>query len=552
MKTNTKRVIYWLLAATVLMGIPGHAWADPTCSVEVQDPGPPKIVHFIFQESQVGLKEVTIKNYGNARITIQPFVPPNKNPVVVSVTQKNINLDFFAVIEAKDMNNQTTTCRYPGEDPPECSVIGEDPGPPFTVSLSIQDATEGLESITLDSAVNADVNIPSFSVGTTDAVIVTASQKDEFADLAVSLTATDVNQNQNTCTYNQQAQNDTQDPEVVLTTLDPGPPTQLEITAQDRESGIDAINIVEALNADVQIPAFTVGTTEPVVISAGQTIEIQPFKVEIEVADRAGNKTTYLYEIADRQLRPEIDLAGDDSQYFFRDEWISQIILKGKDAFGKSINDFSAFQSERFSTNAGQSSVDSCYSLPSRPYLSMLTPTWTEADYEWEIVLQMKPSTDLVLKLHGCVLKTGADDVWTAGYQSGFYTLPWAPNQPVFVSTVNPRLSVRALPGPMAKESFPAAGFILDTRRHAGLQVAPLADSLITIQTLAGESIVIALPTEGDVNASGQTMYALSPGDRIKVQIHIPDNTPSDVRFGADSAMVQYIGLKGTEYLTGP
>ena len=180
----------------------------------------------------------------------------------------------------------------------------------------------------------------------------------------------------------------------------------------------------------------------------------------------------------------------------------------------------------------------------------MLTPTWTEAEYEWEIVLQMKPATDLVLKLHGCVFKTGDNDVWRSGYQTGFYTVPWNPNQPIFVSTVNPRLTVRALPGPKAKEGFPTEGFILDTRRHSGLQVAPLVDSLVTVQTFGVESIVIAMPVEGGINASGQTMYSLSPGDRIKVTIGIPDNTTADVRFGESGAVLNYIGMKGTEYTT--
>jgi hypothetical protein len=324
----------------------------------------------------------------------------------------------------------------------------------------------------------------------------------------------------------------------------------LEITAQDNESGIQTIKTVEAINADVQIPNFTVGTTDPVVITADQAVENLQFTVEIEVADRSGNKTSYRYETANTKSRPEIDLVGQDSQYFFRNDWIGQIFINGKDTFGSRINDFSAFQSESFSTNAGQATVDTCYSTPARSYFSVLTPTWTEAEYEWEIVLQMKPATDLVLKLNGCVFKTGKNDVWTDGYQTGFYTVPWAPNQPVFVSGVNPRLTVQALPGPMAKEGFSSDGFTLDTRRHSGLQVAPLADSLVTIQTLASESIVIALPAEGGINASGQTMHSLSQGDRIKVVVNIPGNTTADVRFGASGAVLQYIGLKGTEYTT--
>ena len=47
----------------------------------------------------------------------------------------------------------------------------------------------------------------------------------------------------------------------------------------------------------------------------------------VMAGDRAGNKSTYLYEVADLQLRPEIDLVGDDSQYFFRDDWINQLLI---------------------------------------------------------------------------------------------------------------------------------------------------------------------------------------------------------------------------------
>lgn len=552
MKKNAKKIIYWLLTAAFFMGIPAHTWADPTCEVKVKDPGPPKIINFIFQESQVGLKTIIVTDYKNARIAMPGFSRGTTAPVTVTVTQINANVDFYAEIEATDMDNRTTICRYPGSDPPQCSVIDEDPGPPFTVSFSIVDPTEGLNSISVEEAVNATVDIPLFTVGTTEPVIVTAQKIDAFADFAVTLAVEDMDGNQNICEYDQQAPPDTQDPQVVLTSIDPGPPAILEITAQDSESGIRTIETVEAINAVVQIPAFAVGTIEPVVITASQNVGQLDFSVEIEVVDRSDNKTTYRYETANMTFRPEIDLVGQDSQYFFKDDWISQIFINGKDNFGTRINDFSAFQSEIFSTTAGQESVDTCYSTPTRSYLSALTPTWTQAGYEWEIVLQMKPAADLVLKLHGCVFKTGENDVWTAGYQTGFYNAPWAPNEPVFISKANPSLTVRALPGPLAKDGFPAEGFFLDTRKHSGLQIAPLADSLITVQTLAGESIVIALPYQGGINASGQTMYSLSPGDRIKVIVDIPGDTTADVRFGEDGAILQYIGLKGTEYTTNP
>ena len=387
MEKKAKTIVYCLLAAVLFMGIPAQTLADPTCDVRVADPGPPRIVNFIFQESQVGLKEIVATSYKNARFALPGFSRGTTDPVTVTVTQINADIEFYAEMKATDMDNRTTICKYPGSDPPQCSVIGEDPGPPFTVSFSIVDPAEGLNSITVEEAVNATVDIPSFTAGTTDPVIVAAQKIDAFADFAVTLAATDIIGNQTTCEYDQQAPPDTQDPQVVLTSIDSGPPAILEITAQDNESGIKAINTVEANNAVVQIPAFVVGTTEPVVITASQNVAQLDFSVEIEVVDRNDNKATYRYETADMDFRPEMDLVGQDSQYFFKDDWISQIFINGKDNFGIRINDFSAFQSETFSTTAGQESVDTCYSTQTRSYFSVLTPTWTQAEYWWEIVL---------------------------------------------------------------------------------------------------------------------------------------------------------------------
>ena len=550
MQNKTKKIIYWLIGAIVLMGIPTTSLADPTCEVIIKNPGIPKVIDFIFQESQIGLKEINIIDYKNATFNMPGFLPGDTSPITVTVTQINANLEFYVVIQAKDIQNSDTVCEYPGTEPPQCSIVSVDPGPPFTVLFSIISPIVGLDSITVKEAVNADVDIPSFSIGTTQEILVEAQIIDDFDDFSILLEAIDLDGNASTCEYNQQAQQDTQAPQITLTSIDHGPPIQMEITAQDQASGIQVINIIEAINADVQIPLFTAGTTGQVLIMAYQINENLQFAVEIEVADQNGNKNNYRYETSNNKTRPEIDIVGMDSQYFFSDAWINRIFTNGIDIFGNNINNLSDFQSEYFSTTAGQETLDTCYSTQGHSYFSILTPTWTEATYSWEIVLQMKPATDLVLKLNGCVLKTGADDVWSDGYQTGFYTLPWAPTQPKFVSGANPRLTVHALPGDMAKEGFPYNGFILDTRKHSGLQVTPLDDSLITIQSLVGESIFIVLPTEGGINSSGQTMHSLSQGDRIRVTISIPGNTTPDVRLGSSGVALQYIGIKGTEYST--
>ena len=117
-----------------------------------------------------------------------------------------INLEFYAELEAKDMQNQNTVCEYPGSETPQCSVLGVDAGPPFTVFFAVISPIEGLASISIEEAVNAEVIIPSFTVGTTQEIIVEVQKVDDFADFSVVLEVKDSIGNSTTCQYNQQAQ----------------------------------------------------------------------------------------------------------------------------------------------------------------------------------------------------------------------------------------------------------------------------------------------------------------------------------------------------------
>src|SRR4051812_38118718 len=46
-----------------------------------------------------------------------------------------------------------------------------------------------------------------------------------------------------------------------------GPPTQAVITVQDSVTGIESIVVTRSDNADTPVPPFTVGTTDPLVIT---------------------------------------------------------------------------------------------------------------------------------------------------------------------------------------------------------------------------------------------------------------------------------------------
>ncbi|HEX8288380.1 MAG TPA: DUF11 domain-containing protein, partial [Pyrinomonadaceae bacterium] len=74
-----------------------------------------------------------------------------------------------------------------------------------------------------------------------------------------------------------------------------GPPQQALFTVRDTGSGLASIIGTQSENADTVIPPFTVGTTDPVVITATKIDQTQPMIVEIQVTDVAGNVTIFTY-----------------------------------------------------------------------------------------------------------------------------------------------------------------------------------------------------------------------------------------------------------------
>ena len=65
-----------------------------------------------------------------------------------------------------------------------------------------------------------------------------------------------------------------------------------QFTVQDVGSGLDSVNVTSEINATVNVPAFTAGTTDPVVVTVTHVDPTQSATVDLEVVDRAGNTTT--------------------------------------------------------------------------------------------------------------------------------------------------------------------------------------------------------------------------------------------------------------------
>ena len=78
-------------------------------------------------------------------------------------------------------------------------------------------------------------------------------------------------------------------PSCTVTAIIPGPPKQVLVTVRDLQSGLASITVVTAINVTVSIPAFTVGTTNPVVVTATKINQSLSATIALRVTDVCGN-----------------------------------------------------------------------------------------------------------------------------------------------------------------------------------------------------------------------------------------------------------------------
>ena len=247
---------------------------------------------------------------------------------------------------------------------------------------------------------------------------------------------------------------------------------------------------------------------------------------------------------------PEFDAVGCDATNVFAQYNYIQYGQVANNNIGPNgpINYYSAIfpsglPQEFFSQTAGQLFQDPCFGQFGM--LSALTDAWNEGVYNWYIVLQMKPESDINVNIYDCVLKHNEFSPWEAAEQTGRYRADWG--QLFFIPTANPSITVKAYPGQYATPGF-SAPFIMDARTLPGLDIVAVDDVLYTSKGLWSEGLVMVMPETGKKNASGQTTYNLKQGDRILVTVAIPFNNTCDIRYGQDSVILKYIGIIGTWY----
>lgn len=93
-----------------------------------------------------------------------------------------------------------------------------------------------------------------------------------------------------------------------------GPPFRVEFTVQDADSGLAEILVTVSANADTVVPPFTVGSTNPVVVTSTKISQANPMRVEFRVTDTEGGIAFCGY--AEGTVTIEKDTVPDAAQDF--------------------------------------------------------------------------------------------------------------------------------------------------------------------------------------------------------------------------------------------
>lgn len=138
-------------------------------------------------------------------------------------------------------------------------------------SFNALDGSDGMEWDT-DSM---PINIPA-GVGSTTVQVVSAPNNENPDSLLWEVVAIRVQQLDTT-------------PPTCPLVVDQGPPTVVTVTVRDAQNGLASILVTKSENADTVVPPFTVGTTDPVIVTATKIDQSLRSRVEMLVTDLAGN-----------------------------------------------------------------------------------------------------------------------------------------------------------------------------------------------------------------------------------------------------------------------
>ncbi|MDZ7290422.1 MAG: T9SS type A sorting domain-containing protein [candidate division KSB1 bacterium] len=125
---------------------------------------------------------------------------------------------------------------------------------------------------------------------------------------------------------------DSDPPTCELVAINLGPPKSFEMVAQDVGSGIRLLRYQDVVNANVDIPRFPTGDTNPVHVVASVIDETQPFRFSLRVVDMCGNQI--MYDPVFLTLRPElrifeyqVELVSADRYFYLNNQGVRRIVV---------------------------------------------------------------------------------------------------------------------------------------------------------------------------------------------------------------------------------
>ena len=103
----------------------------------------------------------------------------------------------------------------------------------------------------------------------------------------------------------------------------PGPPLSVVFSVSDIDDGLQAIDVLAANNAEVNIPGFSVGDNGPILVTATRTNPYDDMQVSVSVSDTrdASSQCDYSIVAVDDPTPPDCSIEstspGPPSQVFF-------------------------------------------------------------------------------------------------------------------------------------------------------------------------------------------------------------------------------------------
>lgn len=207
--SNTVRKLWRAITTT---NPPGFISPTPTCGTTLNaNVGQAFTFTVTASDPDAGNTVTLTSNALPTGATMTPALPTTGNPVqsVFNWTLGTTQTGLFTIIfTATDNTALVTRCTLsinvasgppPDITPPSCTISPIIPGPPIQIQITLRDQQSGLASIVPVTLVNATLNIPSFTVGTTSPVVVTATKVNQTLASTVLIRATDVAGNSITC-----------------------------------------------------------------------------------------------------------------------------------------------------------------------------------------------------------------------------------------------------------------------------------------------------------------------------------------------------------------